>query len=148
MPEPTLEIVCPHCTAVNRVPAAADLGAGKCGRCHQPLLVGKPVDATEASFDRFVERNDLPVVVDFWAAWCGPCRAMAPAYERAAAKLEKEFRFLKVDTEAEQGLAARFQIRSIPTLMLFHKGRVLAQQAGAVDARSLEAWLRQHATAA
>lgn len=148
MSEDRIEIVCPHCEAINRVPRGADLGAGKCGRCHQSLLAGGPVAATEESFDRFVSRNELPVVVDFWAAWCGPCRAMAPVYERVAARLEKEFRFLKVDTEAEPRLAARYQIRSIPTLMILHKGKVIVQRAGASDGTSLEAWLRQHKVAA
>ncbi|MCX5481050.1 thioredoxin TrxC [Kaistia geumhonensis] len=144
MSEERIEIVCPHCGAINRVPGGADLAAGKCGKCHQRLLVGGPVAATEESFDRFVTRNAMPVVVDFWAAWCGPCRAMAPVYERVAAKMEKEFRFLKVDTEAEPGLASRYQIRSIPTLMILHKGRVVAQRAGASDGHALEAWLQQY----
>lgn len=144
MSEDRVEIVCPHCMAVNRVPVAADLGAGKCGKCHRPLLAGRPVEATAQSFDRFVTRNALPVVVDFWAPWCGPCRAMAPAYERTAAALEREYKFLKVDTEAEPELAARYQIRSIPTLILFQGGRIIAQRAGAVDSRSLEAWLREN----
>jgi thioredoxin 2 len=94
-----------------------------------------------------IQRNDIPVVVDFWAQWCGPCRAMAPAYERIAAELEPEFRFLKVDTEAEPELAARYHVQSIPTLMLFQNGAVLARQAGAMDAESLRSWLRRTATA-
>ena len=144
----TIEIVCPHCAAINRLPAGATLAGANCGKCHEPLEVGRPVAATTATFDRFVERNDRPVVVDFWASWCGPCLAMAPYYEQAAAALEDEFRFLKVDTEAEPELASRYQIRAIPTLMLLHKGRVIAQRAGAMDSRSLEAWLRQHKAAA
>jgi thioredoxin 2 len=139
-----IEIVCPHCTAINRLPADANLSAAKCGKCHLTLLVGRPVNATAQSFDRFVDRNALPIVVDFWAEWCGPCRGMAPIYDRMANKLETRFRFLKVDTEAEQQLATRYQIRAIPTLMLFHKGKLLAQRSGAVDATTLESWLEQH----
>jgi thioredoxin 2 len=139
----SIEIVCPHCTAINRLSADASLAAAKCGKCHLALQTGKPVNASTQAFDRFVTRNELPVVVDFWAAWCGPCRGMAPVYERAAAKLEDRFRFLKVDTEAEPELAARYQIRAIPTLMLFRKGNLIAQRAGAVDGATLEHWLLQ-----
>ena len=138
-----IEIVCPHCLAINRLPAAASLADGKCGKCHQPLLIGAPVNATTSSFDRFVARNALPVVVDFWADWCGPCKGMAPIYARAAERLEMRYRFLKVDTEAEPQLAARYQIRAIPTLMVFHQGKLLAQRAGAVDGKTLESWLDQ-----
>src|SRR6185369_1811497 len=110
------QIVCPHCTAVNRVPGDKPAAKAKCGGCHAALFTGKPVEASARSFDTHIRRNDIPVVADFWAAWCGPCRAMAPAFERAAGELEPEVRFLKVDTEAEQGLAAQYGIRSIPTL--------------------------------
>jgi len=144
MSEDEIEFVCPHCAAINRLPASSDPAAAKCGKCHRALLVGEPVNATTQSFDRFIERNALPVVVDFWAEWCGPCRGMAPIYAREAERLEKEFRFLKVDTEAEPQLASRYQIRAIPTLMLFHKGKLLAQRAGATDGKTLETWLRQH----
>jgi thioredoxin 2 len=105
-----------------------------------------PVSAR--SFDTHIQRNDIPVVVDFWAAWCGPCKAMAPAFERAAGEFEPEIRFLKVDTEAEAELSARYNIRSIPTLMLFHRGNVVAQRAGAVGVEALREWLRQHAPSA
>ena len=145
MSEEGRHIVCPHCQGVNRVPAARPAGKAKCGRCHKPLFTGHPAAATAASFATHVQRNDIPVVVDFWAEWCGPCKMMAPHYERVAAELEPEFRFLKVDTEAEQALAAQYQIRSIPTLMLFQNGKLVAQQAGAVDASRLRTWLSQHA---
>jgi thioredoxin 2 len=105
-----------------------------------------PVSAR--SFTTHIQRNDIPVVVDFWAAWCGPCKAMAPVFERAAGEFEPELRFLKVDTEAEAELSARYNIRSIPTLMLFHRGNVVAQRAGALGVEALREWLRQHAPSA
>jgi len=138
------QIVCPHCAAINRVPADRPAAQAKCGGCHKALFDGKPVAASAASFATHVQRNDIPVVADFWAAWCGPCRAMAPAFERAAGEMEPEVRFLKVDTDAEQALAAQYNIRSIPTLMLFRGGKVVAQRAGASDAASLQAWIRQN----
>jgi thioredoxin 2 len=144
MSETARHIVCPHCDSVNRIPADKDARQAKCGRCHKALFTGSPVAVSAKSLATHIQRNDIPVLVDFWAAWCGPCKAMAPAYERLAAELEPEVRFLKVDTEAEQDLAARYNIRSIPTLMLFRKGQVLAQRAGAMDAQTLRAWLRQY----
>ena len=135
--------VCPHCAAVNRVPAARPAREAKCGACHKPLFSGHPSAATTATFARHIGRNDIPVVVDFWAEWCGPCKMMAPVYERVAAELEPAMRFLKVDTEAEPELAARYGIRGIPTLMVFRGGKLVAQRAGAMDAASLRAWLTQ-----
>lgn len=143
MSEPA-HIVCPHCAGINRIPPDKPARAAKCGRCHQALFSGRAFPVTAKTFDTQVTRNDIPVVVDFWAEWCGPCKAMAPAYERAAAELEPSIRFLKVDTEAERELASRYNIRSIPTLMLFRHGKVIAQRAGALDAQTLRAWLRQH----
>ncbi len=145
MSEDARHVVCPHCLTVNRLPTGKDARNAKCGRCHEPIFTGRPAAATATSFATHLARNDIPVVVDFWAAWCGPCRMMAPIYEQVASELEPEIRFLKVDTEAEGELAARHNIRSIPTLMLFRNGRVVAQQAGAMPAQALRAWLRQHA---
>ena len=137
-------VVCPHCGAINRIPEERPAAAARCGQCHRPLFEGKPVAADALSFERHRTRNDIPLVVDFWAPWCGPCLAMAPAYERAAAELEPDYRLLKVDTEAEPALAARYQIRSIPTMMLFAGGQPVAETAGAMSASGIVAWVRAH----
>jgi thioredoxin 2 len=137
-----LHVVCPSCNAINRIPRDRPAGQAKCGTCHQKLFAGKPVTATAATFERHITRDDIPVIIDFWARWCGPCLAMAPAYERAAAELEPDFRLIKVNTEEEQSLAARHGIRSIPTLMMFMRGREVARRAGASDTRGIVSWAR------
>jgi thioredoxin 2 len=133
-------IVCPHCESINRVPTAKLAEQPKCGRCHQPLFTGAPIELTAASFTRHVERSDIPLLVDFWAPWCGPCKMMAPQFEQAARLLEPKVRLAKVNTEAEPQLAARFGIRSIPTLALFQGGREIARQAGAMGAQDIVRW--------
>ncbi|WP_341702476.1 thioredoxin TrxC [Ferrovibrio sp.] len=137
-----LHIACPHCSSLNRVPADRLSDGGKCGRCGQPLFAGRPLALTAQNFERHAG-SDLPLLVDFWAAWCGPCRMMAPVIDTAAQEFEPRLRVAKLDTEAEQGLAARFGIRSIPTLMLLRKGREVARTAGAMPMPQLKAWLGQ-----
>jgi thioredoxin 2 len=136
----TLHIVCPHCHTTNRVHQVDLAGAPDCGSCHKPLFVAHSLALDEANFDRHINRSHIPLLVDFWAPWCGPCRQMAPAFEQAAAQLEPKFRLVKVDTEANQGLGARFNIRSIPTLALFANGREVARQAGAMGAADIVRW--------
>ena len=137
-----LHIVCPQCDAVNRIPATRLEDKPGCGKCHRPLFDARPVALTASSFDRHIGRSDIPVLVDFWAPWCGPCKMMAPQFEQAAAQLEPRFRLAKVDTEAEQALGARFGIRSIPTLALFRGGREIARQPGAMGAADIQRWVQ------
>ena len=135
-------VVCPHCNAANRVPSDRAGDDPVCGKCGAPLLDGKPVALDDAGFERFVSRHELPVVVDFWAAWCGPCRAMAPQFEQAARQLKGIAVLAKVDSDASPAVSSRLAIRSIPTLVLFRAGKEVKRQAGAVQAAQIVAWVR------
>lgn len=141
-----VQVVCGACGGVNRVPSDRLSESPRCGKCHQALLDTPPVTLTNASFDRFIERNELPVVVDFWADWCGPCKMMAPVFAQAAREHGQRFRFAKLDTDANNEIAARYAIRSIPSLLVFRAGREVDRVAGALDAARLRAFLSRHAT--
>jgi thioredoxin 2 len=134
-------IICPGCDGIVGVPAGRLADGPKCPRCHTALFAGHPVALTSANFDQHVAKGDLPVVVDFWAPWCGPCRMMAPAFEEAAQRLEPRARFAKLDTDEAQDIAGRYGIRSIPTLIVFKGGREIARQPGAMGAEALVRWV-------
>jgi thioredoxin 2 len=143
-----LHVVCPHCHTTNRVHADDLANAPDCGKCHEALFTGHPVNLSATEFDRHITRSQLPVLVDFWAPWCGPCRMMAPAFEQAAAQLEPKVQLVKVNTDEAQGLGARLNIRSIPTVALFVGGKEVARQAGAMGAGDIVRWAQAHVSRA
>ena len=141
----SLLVACPNCNTLNRAPReklAAGAG-GKCGHCGAPLFGGHPVALNAQSFETHAAKSDIPLVVDFWAPWCGPCKAMAPQFEQAAGHLEPTVRLAKVNTEDEQALAGRFGIQAIPTMILFKHGKEVARQSGAMNAAGIENWVQQ-----
>ena len=139
-----IQVGCPHCHALNRVPPDKLAAGGKCGRCHQALFVGVPVTLNEQGFACHAVQVDIPLLVDFWAEWCGPCQMMAPIFEQAAQQLEPRVRVAKVDTDKEQNLAGQFGIRSIPTLILFRRGKEAARTTGAMGLPQLLQWVQQY----
>ncbi len=142
----SVHLVCPHCGSVNRAPAGRLVpGArGRCGQCRGALLTGHPLALDEAGLNRYVENEDLPLLVDFWAPWCGPCRMMAPQFEAAAATLEPRVRLAKVNSDEAAAVSSRLGIRSIPTLVLFRGGREIARQSGAMGEAQIRRWVEQH----
>ena len=139
----TKHIVCPACNAVNRIPSAKIDSRPSCGKCHKPLFDGRPVALSSENFQKHIGRSDIPVVVDFWATWCGPCKMMAPAFEQASADLQPTVRLAKLNTEDENDVGARLNIRSIPTMVIFKNGKEVARQAGAMSTADIKSWISQ-----
>ncbi len=137
-------VVCPNCQAPNRIPGARLGDRPQCGKCKKALFTGHPIALTDQTFERHLTRSELPLVVDFWAEWCAPCKMMAPFFEQAAAELEPQVRLAKVDTEANRQLGQRYQISSIPTTVVFKGGREVARQAGAMNLQQLLQWIRSN----
>tara|TARA_R110000868_G_scaffold11813_4_gene57618 strand:+ start:249 stop:686 length:438 start_codon:yes stop_codon:yes gene_type:complete len=144
MSDDVKHVVCPHCDKTNRVPAARLAACGNCGACKQPLWPDSVLELTGQSFAAHTGRSDLPVLVDFWASWCGPCKAMAPQFEQAARGWQGKVRFAKLNTEEHPGQAGQYSIRSIPTLILFRNGRELARQSGAMNQGQIDQWLQEN----
>ena len=138
----SIHIVCPACAGINRIPRQKLDAGPTCGKCKAALFGGKTVELSASTFAKFTQGNEIPVVIDCWAPWCGPCRAMAPAFEQAADELSPQVRFAKLNTENEQALGASLAIRSIPTLLLFVDGKEVARQAGAMSAADIQRWVR------
>ncbi len=139
-----IKVVCPNCGAVNAIPANREIRKANCGKCGYSLLDTHPVNLNESNFNHFIEKNDIPVVVDFWAPWCGPCQMMAPNFEAAAKSFPLKARFAKLNTEEAPGVAARYGIRGIPTMIIFKNGQEVARESGAMDASTIARWVSQY----
>lgn len=140
----SFQVVCPHCTRTNRVPAGRPARGARCGACHKPMFTGDPVSVDSAAFVSHREGNDIPILIDVWAPWCGPCRLMAPIFARAAAQLEPAARLLKLNTDEASELSATLRVSGVPTLILMHRGKELARTSGVMDAANIVAWTRGH----
>lgn len=138
-------VVCAGCGSINNVPESRMGDNPTCGKCKNPLMTGRPLELNEAGFNRFVSKSHQPLLVDYWAPWCGPCKMMAPVFEQAAAQLEPQFRLIKINTEVEQNLAGRMRIQSIPTLAIYKNGQEVIRQPGAMGLNDLLSWARSHA---
>ncbi len=137
-------VICAGCGSINNVPVSRMNDNPVCGKCKNPVMSGQPLELNEAGFNRFVSKSNQPLLVDFWAPWCGPCKMMAPVFTQAAAQLEPQFRLIKVNTEVEQNLAGRLRIQSIPTLAIYKNGQEIIRQPGAMGLGDLISWARSH----
>lgn len=139
-----MQVVCPSCQAINRLPAGRNSKDAQCGKCKDKLFQSRALDVSSAVFTRHLQKNEIPVVVDFWAEWCGPCKMMGPNFQAAAAELEPACRFLKLNTEMAQDISAQFSIRSIPTMIIYKSGKEVARTSGAMDKSQIVNWVKQY----